>query len=88
MMYEDMIRETEEMIRGVMLREQIAEWALIGICTVLAAFLVMMWVTERREAKKTRCAFLGEYRPTVTDDVQTVNGVEFRRMGPVGRRCE
>lgn len=87
-MYEDMIRETDELIRGVMLREQIAEWVLIGICTVLAAFLVVMWVTERRAAKKARKAFLGEYRPTLTEDVQIVNGVEFRRMGPVGRRCE
>ena len=89
MNYEETIRETEEMIRGIMIREQIAEWVLIGLCVVLVGLIVIVWVKGRKSTSSDPSGATfptGEgLRPTVTEDVQIVNGVEFHRMGPVGR---
>ena len=83
-MYEDMIRETEEMIRGVMLREQIAEWVLYGMCLVMLVMVIVAWRAQRKARKAERMTkVVGgfRYEPTVSNDVQVVNGVEFHRMG-------
>jgi len=41
---------------------------------------------ERARLERDAAGHWGHYRPTVTGDVEILNGVEFRRMGAAGSR--
>ena len=100
MSYEKMIQDTDKLIRGVLLREQIGEYILWGLVAVLLGLVVWRWLLMRRAAKA--CERLAEYTmgmardkglsgpwvPVVSDDVQVIDGVEFRRMLPPERMLE
>lgn len=84
MNYEQMIKETDELIRGILLRQQIAECVLFILCAVLLMLLVRLWWKSHKLVKASKAAKIigGKvFVPVVTDDVQIVNGVEFHRMG-------
>ena len=88
MSYEAMIAETDQMLREIMLREQIWLGVLIGLSVLLTVLAIIMMVQEHKahKAKRVQRVVGGyEYRPQITEDVQVVNGVEFRRMGVPGR---
>lgn len=84
--YEQIARETVQKSKQLD-----AEWQIISVVmAVLAALMVimtiyLMWCAHRDHKARKRGVW-GEFRPNVTDDVQIVNGVEFRRMGVPGRR--
>lgn len=86
MSYEEIIRDTEEMTRKMALK-----WDIISAVLVLmiAALIVMaariMW-EDHKERKARKMAAWGQYRPTVTDDIQVADGVTFHRMGVPDRR--
>ena len=88
MNYEAMIAETDKMLRGIMLRERIWMGVLIGLSVLLTVLAIVMMVQAHKAHKAERVQkVVGgyEYRPQITEDVQVVNGVEFRRMGVPGR---
>lgn len=88
MNYEEMVRDTDKMIREIMVREQIAEWVLWGLCAVMLVLVLAAWWQQRKARKAERMAqVVGGFRfvPNVTDDVQMVGDVEFHRMGVPGR---
>lgn len=100
MSYEKMIQDTDQLIRGVLLREQIGEIILLVLAAILAGLVVWRWVLVRRAARE--CERLAEYTmgmarekglsgpwvPVVGDDVQVIDGIEFRRMLPPERMLE
>lgn len=88
MNYEEMIRDTDKLIRDIMVRSQIAECIMFGLMLILAAMIIRLWWAERKALKALKTAGGDEYKPTVTDTVQVINGTEFHRMGVPGRRCE
>ena len=97
MSYEKMIRDTDELIRGVMVRQQIGEYILWGLVAALVGLVIWRWILMRRAARA--CEQLAEYTmglarekglggpwvPVVSDEVQVIDGVEFRRMLPPER---
>lgn len=90
--YMKLVRDTEEMTKRITLKGDIICWVLIVLMAVLAIIGLRLIWEEHRERKEQKAArqqstgnSFGEYRPTVTDTVQVVNGVEFHRMGPAGR---
>ena len=88
MTYEQMIRETDQLVRDVLHRSMIAEAVMFSMIAVLLALIVRLWWMERK-ARKAQKVIGGEhFSPTVTDTVQVVDGVGFHRMGVPGRRCE
>ena len=86
MNYEAMILETDNMIREIMRREQMWEAVLIGLAALLTVLAAVMMVQVHRDHKARKMAEWGQYRPTVTDEVQVAHGVEFHRMGAAGKR--
>ena len=57
---------------------------LILFCLILTVVAIrLMWEEHReRKERKRQEVFTGnEYRPTVTDTVQVIDGVEYHRMG-------
>ena len=84
--YEQIVRESA---KRTMQME--AEWEVISIVlAVLAALMVaatlyLLWCAHR-DHKARRRGVWGEFRPTVTQETQVMNGVEFRRMGIPERR--
>ena len=88
MNYEEMIRETDRMIRGIMIRSAIAECILFALVAIVAVLMIRLWWAERK-ARKAQKVVGGEvFSPVVTEVTQMVDGVEFHRMGVPGRRCE
>jgi len=92
MKYAELVRDTDEMTKRIVLKEDIVCWVMIGLMAVLAIIGLRLIWEECRDRKEQKAArqqatgnSFGEYRPTVTDTVQVVNGVEFHRMGPAGR---
>lgn len=84
--YMKLVQDTKEMTKRIVLKEDIFCWVLIGLMAVLAIIGLRLIWEEHREARRQETGnSFGEYRPTVTDTVQVVNGVEFHRMGPAGR---
>lgn len=97
MSYEKMIRDTDELIRGVMARQQIGEIILLVLAAILAGLVIWRWILMRRAAHA--CEQLAEYTmglarekglggpwvPVVSDEVQVIDGIEFRRMLPPER---
>lgn len=87
------MNEFEEIARQTVQksRQLDAEWEIISVVmAVLAALMVimtlyLMWCAHRDHKARKRGVW-GDYRPTVTDDVQVVDGVEWHRMGVPGRR--
>lgn len=72
-------------------RQLDAEWEIISVVMAVLAFLMvaatlyLMWCAHRDHKARKRGVW-GEFRPTVTDDVQVIDGVEWHRMGVPGRR--
>ena len=88
MNYEQLTRETAEMTKRMMLKWDIISIALIALCAVLVIIAVrLMWEEHReRKERKLQEVFTGfEYRPTVTNTVQVIGGVEYHKMGVPGR---
>lgn len=88
MNYAELTRETDEMLKRVMLRNSIETAILIGFCAILIILMIaMLWSDHReRKARKVQNIVGGyQFRPTVTDEVQVINGVEFHRMGVPGK---
>ena len=82
MTYEESIRETDRMIREIMVREQITLYVLVGLAVILAGALLWLWLKQRKEAKLQKVVGGYEYRPEVTETVQVDQfGTEFHRMG-------
>ena len=87
MSYEEIVRDTAEMVKRMRLK-----WDIISAVLVLmiAALIVMaariMW-EDHKERKARKMAAWGQYMPTVTDDIQVSDGgVTFHRMGVPDRR--
>ena len=84
--FEEIARQTVQKSRQLEV-----EWQIISIVmAVLAALMVamtlyLMWCAHRDHKARKRGVW-GEFRPTVTDDVQIIDGVEWHRMGVPGRR--
>lgn len=90
--YMKLVQDTKEMTKRIVLKEDIVCWVLIALMAVLAFIGLRLIWEEHRDRKERKVArqqatgnSFGEYRPTVTDTVQVVNGIEFHRMGPAGR---
>lgn len=84
--YMKLVQDTKEMTKRIVLKEDIVCWVLIGLMALLAIIgLRLIWEEHREARRQATGNSFGEYRPTVTDTVQVVNGVEFHRMGPAGR---
>lgn len=88
MNYEEMIKDTDKMIKEIMHREQIWLYVLIGLSVILTVLAVVMFLQEMKDRKVAKVAKViggNVYSPNVTDNVQIVNGVEFHQMGIPGR---
>ena len=86
MNYEQMIKETDEMIRRIIIRNQVVSAVLIALCVVLIVLVGIMVYQDTRERKARRSAKWGQYRPTITETIQVDEfGVEYHRMGVPGR---
>lgn len=88
MTYEELTRETAEMTKRMMLKWDIISAVLILFAVILFVLAVrLLWEEHReRKARKLQEVFTGfEYRPTVTDTVQVIGGVEYHKMGVPGR---
>jgi len=88
MNYAELVRDTEEMTKRIILKGDIICLVLIGLMALLAIIGLRLIWEEHRERKERRLqeTYTGyEYQPTVTDTVQYVNGVEFHRMGVPGK---
>ena len=82
MTYEELIRDTDEMIRKIMLRNQIVSAVLIALCVALIVLVGIMVYQDRKERKARQSASWGTYRPTITENVQYDQfGTEYHRMG-------
>ena len=82
MNYEQMIKETDEMIRRIMIRNQVVSAVLIALCVVLIVLVAIMVYQDTRERKARRNAKWGQYRPTITETVQVDQfGTVYHRMG-------
>lgn len=88
MTYEEMIRETDQLVRDVLRRSMIAEIVMFAMIAVLLALIVRLWWMERKARKAMKVIGGEHFSPTVTNETQTINGVEWHRMGVPGRRCE
>lgn len=89
MNYEEITRETAELTKRIMLKNDIISAILITMCAaliILAARMIWEEYRDRKERKLQEVIGGYEYQPTVTDTIQYVNGVEFHRMGPATRR--
>ena len=85
MNYEEIVQDTQEMIRHMELKWDIISGLMIIMMAVLIAVGIrLIWEEHRDRQEKSFCG--AEYRPTVTEDVQIIDGVEWHRMGvPEGR---
>lgn len=84
MSYEEIIRDTEEMTRKMALKWDIISALLVLMMAALLVLVIRLMWQEHKEKKALRAqerAGGDEYQPTVTENVQIVNGVEFHRMG-------
>ena len=84
MTYEEIVRDTAEMTKRMNLKWDIITGLLILFCLILTVVAIrLMWEEHReRKERKRQEVFTGnEYRPTVTDTVQVIDGVEYHRMG-------
>ena len=85
MSYEELTADTERMLKTIMIKNDLVSVILIALCLTLIVLLArVLW--ESRKEKKQVSQEWTDYEPTVTEDVQVINGVEFHRMGIVGRR--
>lgn len=85
MTYTEMVADTERMLKGIMIKNDVVSCIMIALCVTLIVLLARILWESHKEKKQVNQEWT-EYRPTVTDDVQVVNGVEFHRMGIAGRR--
>lgn len=88
MNYAEIVKDTDDMLRRVMLRNSIETALLIGFCAILIILMIaMLWSDHReRKARKVQRVVGGyQFRPTVTDEVQVINGEVFHRMGVPGK---
>ena len=87
MSYEEIVRDTDEMIRKIMLKNEIVNIVFIVLAVTLIVLMLIMIRQDRKERKARQKAAWGQYKPTVTDTVQVDRyGTEFHRMGvPLGR---
>lgn len=85
-------RQTAELTKRITLKWDIISLIMIIVCTILIILAVrLIWedIRERKERKAQEVYCGNEYQPVVTDTVQYDQfGTEFRRIGPVGRRCD
>lgn len=84
MNYTELVRDTKEMTKRIILKGDVICWVLIALMALLAIIgLRLIWEEHReRKERKLQETYTGfEYQPTVTDVVQYANGVEFHKMG-------
>ena len=89
MEYEELIRDTDALVREVVHRNDVISVVMCVIVAFTLALLIRLLIREHRIAKaskKVQVVGGKVYVPVVTDDVQIINGVEFRRMGVPERR--
>ena len=86
MSYEEIVADTNRWIREMMIREQITGYIFLGLCVILLIGMCWLIWVDHKERKAHKVVGGNAYRPTVTDEVQVINGVEFHRMGVAGRR--
>ena len=83
--YVELVRDTEEMTRRMILKWDIISIVLIVLMALLAVIgLRLIWEEhrDRKEANLRETVGGDEYRPQVSDDVQIApDGTVFRRMG-------
>lgn len=82
-------RQTAELTKRIALKWGIIDIVLAVFCLIMIALAVrLIWegIRERKERKMQEVVGGYEFVPVVTDTVQYINGTEFHRMGPVGRR--
>lgn len=85
MSYGEIVRETDDVIRNMILRDEIVNIVFTVLAVTLIVLMLIMIRQDRKERKARQKADWGTYKPTITDTVQVDRfGTEYRRMGPVG----
>lgn len=89
MNYQELIRDTEEMTKRIILKGDVICWVLIALMALLAVIgLRLIWEEhrERKEAKLQQVVGGDVYCPQVLPDVQIgPDGTEYHRMGVPGK---
>lgn len=81
MSYEEIVRDTDELIREIMLKNEIVNIVFTVLAVMLIVLMLIMIWQDRRDRKSRPQGIWGEYRPTVTETVQVDQyGTEFHRM--------
>ena len=86
MSYEEIVRDTAEMVKRMRLKWDIISAVLVLMIAALIVMAVRIMWEDHKERKARKMVAWGQYRPTVTDDIQVADGVTFHRMGVPDRR--
>lgn len=101
MSYEEMMKDTDALVRRVLIQNAIGEWIIVAMLAAAIIILLILKINEHREKMKALKAWSsfkketedehggqwnGAFKPNVTQDEETVNGVTFRKMGPPTKR--
>ena len=88
MTYEEMIADTDKMIKDIMRQEEIWMYVWIVLSAIFLILIMIGLFQEWKYMKKKKVMNVvggNDYTPVVTENVQVVNGVEFHQMGVPGK---